>query len=311
MLIEPLFVQQIVDMYSSGKTQKEIVETTRQTYCVVRYWLKKKGLYDPERRNYAKQGINKHIEREKQEAETRLVFSLLEKGFAYLGGYSGRYSTIKLSCLSCGNEFARRAKNKTTECPFCGEKAKAKAEKEKERAKKREEHEKQLEQRKQLRAEREAERQNKLNEIHICKECGREYTLAEYAKREHLDVKFVATSVFCSSECRKTNGSKIRKKYNSAHGKHLKRCIKYGVEYDATVNLDKLIAKAGTRCALCGGLCDKTDYKVVSGVYLFGDNYPSIDHIIPLSKGVKGHTWDNVQVAHRGCNTQKGANLVV
>lgn len=40
--VEPLFVQQIVDMYSSGKNQKEIVETTGQKYSVVRYWLKKK-----------------------------------------------------------------------------------------------------------------------------------------------------------------------------------------------------------------------------------------------------------------------------
>lgn len=50
MLIEPLFVQQIVDMYSDGKSQKEIVETIGQTYNVVRYWLKKKDLYDQNRR---------------------------------------------------------------------------------------------------------------------------------------------------------------------------------------------------------------------------------------------------------------------
>ena len=50
--VEPLFVQQIVDMYSSGKNQKEIVEATGQSYCVVQYWLKKKGIYDSSRRQH-------------------------------------------------------------------------------------------------------------------------------------------------------------------------------------------------------------------------------------------------------------------
>ena len=53
-IAEPEYVQQIVDMYSAGIEQKEITETTGQSYFTVRYWLKKKGLYDPNRRQTGK-----------------------------------------------------------------------------------------------------------------------------------------------------------------------------------------------------------------------------------------------------------------
>ena len=36
------------------------------------------------------------------------------------------------------------------------------------------------------------------------------------------------------------------------------------------------------------------------------NDYPSMDHIIPLVKGGY-HTWDNVQLVCRGCNNKKGA----
>ena len=40
--------------------------------------------------------------------------------------------------------------------------------------------------------------------------------------------------------------------------------------------------------------------------FIVGKNYPSIDHIVPLSWGGL-HSWANVQLAHHGCNTAKGA----
>jgi 5-methylcytosine-specific restriction endonuclease McrA len=34
------------------------------------------------------------------------------------------------------------------------------------------------------------------------------------------------------------------------------------------------------------------------------DEYGSIDHVLPVSKGGT-HTWNNVRLAHRGCNMAK------
>ena len=35
------------------------------------------------------------------------------------------------------------------------------------------------------------------------------------------------------------------------------------------------------------------------------DRAPSIDHLIPVSDG-GAHTWDNVALAHRTCNSTRG-----
>ena len=45
------------------------------------------------------------------------------------------------------------------------------------------------------------------------------------------------------------------------------------------------------------------------GYFIAGNSYPSIDHIIPVSRGGT-HTWDNVQLAHRYCNSIKSNKLV-
>ncbi len=127
---EPEFVNQIVDLYESGKSQKEIVEATCQTYSVVRYWLKKRGIYDPERRvhnlNHAHQAANQNS---RQEAESRLALFLLDKGYFYIDGYKGKNSHILAKCLTCGETFTKYvdcvSKLKTISCPMCAEKRRA------------------------------------------------------------------------------------------------------------------------------------------------------------------------------------------
>lgn len=73
---------------------------------------------------------------------------------------------------------------------------------------------------------------------------------------------------------------------------------------DRDITLEKLFDRASGVCSLCGKKCDHMDYELSNGVFIAGDNYPSIDHIKPLSKG-GSHTWDNVQLAHRKCNSIK------
>ena len=69
--------------------------------------------------------------------------------------------------------------------------------------------------------------------------------------------------------------------------------------------LEKLYKRDNGICKICGHKCDYTDYYIdENGTYIAGNNYPSIDHIKPISKG-GCHTWENVQLAHRICNTIK------
>ena len=55
------------------------------------------------------------------------------------------------------------------------------------------------------------------------------------------------------------------------------------------------------------GQVDLKDLTDINNVFVAGDNYPSVDHIKPISKGGT-HTWDNIQLAHRYCNTIKSDN---
>ena len=107
---------------------------------------------------------------------------------------------------------------------------------------------------------------------------------------------------YCSRKC--------NKRFNSSNNKYNRYCssderLKQVTDVDKKVWLMPLIKRDKNMCAICGKPCDLYDYEITDiGTMICGDNYPSIDHILPLSKGGI-HTWDNVQLAHRGCNRKK------
>ena len=304
MSTEPEFVQKIIDMYSSGIEQKEITERTGQTYCVVRYWLKKKGLYDPNRRQtgtvHAMQGLDPHNqanEARKQDAENRLAQYLLDKGFSYLGGYDGKYSTFQVACQKCGGVFSQYydspfLKRKNITCPCCRKKQRVAQQVEKEAK---------WEKKRLDKALKEKERQAKLNkhfdEPHICPICNKTFTIREYAESLDLDPICISNVEYCSDKCRR-----------KGHGanRHIKRAKLHGCEWETGVTLKQLIKRDGLRCAICGEMCDINDRSWGNGT---GPRYPSMDHIIPIAKG-GNHTWDNVQVAHLICNSDKSAKTL-
>lgn len=130
--------------------------------------------------------------------------------------------------------------------------------------------------------------------IAICKNCGKE-----------LDNKF---KDYCSSECQKEyNSRKPRiKNKNEKNGIGLCRKIrrarlKLNGPIDKSITLDKLINRDKGICHICG-------QKVSKNTSPQSAEYPSIDHLIPVSKGGT-HTWNNIKLAHRGCNTFKSNNL--
>lgn len=73
---------------------------------------------------------------------------------------------------------------------------------------------------------------------------------------------------------------------------------------DSDISLVALYRRDAGRCWLCGGECDWSDREETRAAIVCGDKYPSIDHVVPLSKGGE-HSWENVRLAHRICNSIK------
>lgn len=95
---------------------------------------------------------------------------------------------------------------------------------------------------------------------------------------------------------------------------HCGRCAKYlrdnngdlriyrNGKPDLSITLRKLYERDRGYCRGCGRHIEFVDdYN--------SDDYPSIDHILPISKGGT-HTWDNVQLMCRGCNSLKCDEVV-
>ena len=145
-------------------------------------------------------------------------------------------------------------------------------------------------------------REKKLDEVFVCKICGKEYTPRQYIKSAGL--KTYSNPGVCSFECQKRNINKAgrdSRKRRGVRDSHRARAKKYGCEYDPSINLPRLIKRKGLRCAICGMLCNPND---ATWTQFSGPYSPSIDHIVPMAQG-GGHTWDNVQIAHIICNSYK------
>ena len=109
----------------------------------------------------------------------------------------------------------------------------------------------------------------------LCKTCGKPF------------IAINKNTMCCSQECSRRNENRNKDK----------RIYKNG-NPDLSINLSRLYLRDGGICQICGRVidfdCDSNS-----------DYYPSIDHIIPISKGGL-HQWDNVQLACRICNSHKG-----
>lgn len=71
----------------------------------------------------------------------------------------------------------------------------------------------------------------------------------------------------------------------------------FGAEFDRSVSLPAAIERFGMKCSMCGKETTKSDKRWGT----LGPDYPTLDHITPLSKG-GGHVWENVQILCGYCN---------
>ena len=130
--------------------------------------------------------------------------------------------------------------------------------------------------------------EDEVDRIRECKVCGN---------------IFIGTkrSACCSDICKK-------KYQNRQHD--LRRRIKNKSNINNDISLEKLMQRDEGICKICGRQVDTEDYYYTDeGYFIAGENYPSIDHIIPLAKGGT-HTWNNIQLAHRHCNSIKCDNII-
>lgn len=198
----------------------------------------------------------------------------------YLGGYVCKDLSIRVRCRKCGHEFENTFHYLTQGfrgCRFCRQEEryqKRKAEIEATR-KKREE----ISERRRERLE-----QQKRDRVHQCPICGKTVTKFKY----------------CSAACRQ----KARQRIHDLERRI--RMIEQLVDDDIT--LEAVYRKYNGVCQLCGCVCDWDDHYTKNGYFVAGKTYPSIDHIIPLSKGGE-HSWNNVQLTCCACNIKKGAKI--
>ena len=107
----------------------------------------------------------------------------------------------------------------------------------------------------------------------------------------------------------KIKADKIRKdkrrQYDKIHELQRDNRIKNNGATDKDITLEKLYIRDKGICYICNNKCNYDDYKITDkGYFIAGNSYPSIEHIKPLSKGGT-HTWNNVRLACRLCNSIK------
>lgn len=100
----------------------------------------------------------------------------------------------------------------------------------------------------------------------------------------------------CRHETKKEN---YRRKDIRRRSKLLK------VRRDRDITLKKLYDRDNGICYLCGKVCDFNDSKYVDGTFVVGKDYPTVEHIKPISLG-GSDTWDNIKLACLYCNSKKG-----
>ena len=119
-----------------------------------------------------------------------------------------------------------------------------------------------------------------------------------FNKGEQLGMKFCACGAPITGNQTMCRACAKRKQNRYANVKKERRRVAALTKESAQISVQTLYERDHGICWICGQLCDITADSN-------DNNYPSIDHVIPISKGGKD-TWENVRLAHRRCNSVRG-----
>jgi len=297
----------------------------KQIYCSVDC-ASESGIFKETGKISGRISIDKLGEREE---EFKVKFENRFPGFEYVKGYSICESKIICKCNQCGVTKERSAQcvrsKKEVRCDTCS-KIKSDNEKQNKNERQKRAREETIKKTTERNIKLETKR-NFLKEPIKCGECGDLFSrtknrqincticvdkykaikliekeeLKKHTRCKECDELFIRKRLkqpYCSNKCRKRYG------YRVADIRRRKRLKENGlIEWD--INIERLIKRDGQICKICGGYVNLKDFHYTEeGHFIARDKYPSIDHIKPVSKGGT-HTWDNVQLAHRQCNSFK------
>ena len=199
------------------------------------------------------------------------ITTLDRLGFEYLEGYKNCETPLKIKCVKCGTTKTVTGHwLKRKNYLICEECERREAERKR-----------QLKRKAMKLKETKYEQREPL--LLICAECGEPFF--EFKKKP-----------YCSKEC-------TRKHNNRTHWNN-RRATEKKVLVDKDISLERLIKRDNNVCYLCGNECNCNDYVMQGDTFIAGNYYPSIDHVQPLAKGGL-HSWNNVRLAHRICNSRK------
>lgn len=280
--------EQIVSALSAGMTAREVSEYVGTSLPNVYATAKRKGVKLPDgnayRRKPKKEKGKPCIRFSEEEVAERFARWNLE----YISGYKNKGSLCVVKCMVCGSVFERsldaqdrpKAEAKSP-CRQCR-------------------HNETVERANKLKQMRQAERQHQKElikykgvqmelDMYVCCECGGLF--AGNNKRKRCE------------RCQRIEESR------RCHTKDVLRRAKTETG-DTSISLDALMERDAGICWICGKRVDTNDYHWKDKIFVAGNNYPSIDHVIPLAKGGR-HEWQNVKLAHRICNSRKGATIML
>jgi len=205
--------------------------------------------------------------------------------FEYVGGFTDTDSPVDLRCKVCG--IVKRVsmacvRHDKVECVEC-----RRAETEK----------RQLQRREEKAVERKERRDAKT----------RERLLERIKSAEQTVLRFCSCGAPLAGK-RFKHCADCARRIENKHGELRRRVKLKSAWVDSDITVQGVFRRDGGRCWLCGEQCNPNDFVERDGVIICGDQYPSIDHVIPLSKGGE-HSWANVKLAHRRCNYLKSDSM--
>lgn len=267
--------QLIVTLRKQGQSMSQIAEDYGLTVSAVHQICKRYGVAGvmSDRKGTVKEYRNQYTSGAYDREENAKKYIEKISGYEYAGNYTGVDGFVDIRCKKCGHiQRKSMVSIRHGNQPFCPVCiSNAKEKKRVEAAK-----------------ARERERERKKQERYL----SQKFTQLQFKICPVCNSMFVGKSTYCSVKCRNNNKWHMKEGYRNLFP------LKEVYERDNGV------------CYLCGGMCDWNDYEERDGVIVYGNMYPSRDHIVPKSRGGR-NAWDNIRLAHRICNSMKADSPLV